>query len=171
MPNVRRARPADAPPLAALAERVFRDTFAAANDPADVELHCAKFFGADVQLREISDPNVVTLVCEQDGELVAYAQLDLNARIECVKAERPSEIVRFYVAAPWQGKGIAQELMTEVLATAKASGCDRVWLGVWERNDRGIRFYRKCGFKLAGEHAFVLGRDVQRDLVMARNID
>jgi ribosomal protein S18 acetylase RimI-like enzyme len=43
-----------------------------------------------------------------------------------------------------------------------------VWLDVWERNTRAIEFYEKQGFTIVGEQDFVLGSDVQRDLLMAR---
>ena len=43
-------------------------------------------------------------------------------------------------------------------------------LGLWEHNPRAIAFYRKAGFAEVGEHAFPLGDDPQRDIVMARPV-
>ena len=42
-----------------------------------------------------------------------------------------------------------------------------MWLGVWERNFRAQKFYRKYGFVDIGAHTFTLGRDHQTDLLMA----
>ena len=42
----------------------------------------------------------------------------------------------------------------------------KLWLGVWERNDRARAFYVKCGFADAGEHIFLFGTDPQTDLIM-----
>lgn len=170
MATIRRANSADASALASLAERVFRDTFASANDPADVELYCAKNFGAAVQSREIGDRNLTTLVSELGGELNAFAQVRVPSLIECVAAKRPTELCRFYVDHQWHGLGIAHELMNEVLAIVRGLASDRLWLGVWERNDKAIRFYRKFGFAVVGDHPFVLGNDTQRDLVMALDV-
>lgn len=61
--------------------------------------------------------------------------------------------------------------MAAVLAAAAEAKSTELWLGVWERNPRAIAFYRKFGFEVIGEHRFVLGRDPQRDLVMARRVD
>ena len=91
-----------------------------------------------------------------------------GAKTACVIAARPAEIQRIYVDAPWHGRGIAQALMAAMLEHARIAGADRVWLGVWEHNPRARRFYEKSGFALAGDHAFVLGHEVQRDLVMSR---
>jgi ribosomal protein S18 acetylase RimI-like enzyme len=135
-----------------------------------MELHCVQNFGAEMQLREIEDPNLVTIVGEEDGELVAFAQVRLHSPIECLSANRPSELYRLYVTKRWHGLGIAHELMREVLASVRLAASDRIWLGVWERNDRALAFYRKFGFEVAGDHAFLFGRDVQRDLVMAVDV-
>ena len=78
--------------------------------------------------------------------------------------------LRFYVSHRWHGSGVAHKLMNEVLAIVNGLASDRLWLGVWERNDRAVRFYRKFGFVVVGDHAFVLGHDTQRDLVMALEI-
>jgi ribosomal protein S18 acetylase RimI-like enzyme len=171
MRNIRRADPADAAALASLAERIFRDTFATANDPADVELHCARNFSSTVQLREITDPNLVTIVSERGDELIGFAQVRVASRIECVSAKHPTELCRFYVSHRWHGSGAGHELMNEVLDTVARLASDRLWLGVWERNDRAVRFYRKFGFAVVGDHTFVLGHDTQRDLVMAVDVE
>jgi diamine N-acetyltransferase len=170
MAVIRRADRRDAAALASLAERTFRDTFAAANDPADLELHCAKSFGAEIQLREIENPSLVTILGDENGELVAFAQVRLHSPTKCVSAEHPSELYRLYVAERWHGLGIAHELMKEVLEAVRIVASDRIWLGVWERNERAQAFYRKFGFEVVGDHVFELGRDPQRDLVMALEV-
>lgn len=42
----------------------------------------------------------------------------------------------------------------------------RLWLGVWERNERAIKFYEKKGFNSFADHIFTLGNDAQRDVLM-----
>jgi len=85
-----------------------------------------------------------------------------------IPGAHPIEIRRFYVDAPWHGKGLAQRLMTTVLEFCTGARADMVWLGVWEENPRGIAFYAKCGFAPVGHHTFVLGSDPQKDVLMAR---
>jgi ribosomal protein S18 acetylase RimI-like enzyme len=45
-----------------------------------------------------------------------------------------------------------------------------MWLGVWERNPRAIRFYQKHGFVDIGAKEFRLGTDLQTDRVMSRSV-
>ncbi|MCW8807716.1 MAG: GNAT family N-acetyltransferase [Rhodanobacter sp.] len=168
MPVIRRAEPSDARRLAELAELTFRDTFKATNTPDDMNVHCATYYSEAIQGREIPDSKMATLVCEHDSQLAGFAQLRWGHAPDCIKAERPAEIQRLYVREAWHGKGIAQELMSESMALAKASGADQVWLGVWERNPRAIAFYKKWGFAEVGDHIFPVGSDPQRDIIMTR---
>jgi ribosomal protein S18 acetylase RimI-like enzyme len=60
--------------------------------------------------------------------------------------------------------------MQHALAEAAGRGKDAVWLGVWEHNARAIRFYEQWDFHPAGTQPFLLGTDLQTDLVMVRRI-
>lgn len=159
MTRIRRATTDDAAALAELAERTFRDTFTRENRAEDIEEYVAKAYCEAQQRRELADPNALTLLVESDGELVAFAQLRLG--------EGELEIARFYVDGAHHGRGLAQQLMEAVKEIARERGAARVWLGVWERNFRAIRFYEKCGFVDIGSQPFLLGSDLQTDRVMA----
>jgi ribosomal protein S18 acetylase RimI-like enzyme len=87
-----------------------------------------------------------------------------------VKARRAAEISRIYVLADWHGRGVAQDLLRDALVAATRDDCDCLWLGVWEHNPRAITFYRKFGLEVVGTHAFMLGLDRQRDLIMSVKI-
>lgn len=167
MIDVRPAVRSDASALARLAERTFREAFAADNIAAHLDLHCERSYGPQQQLREIEDPNLVTLLAESDGELVAFAQLRPRAPKAGVP-ETAAELARLYVAQRWHGQGVAHELMAQVLQAASASGAQQLWLGVWEQNGRAQAFYRKLGFRECGEHTFMVGTDPQRDLIMVK---
>lgn len=170
MPDIRGAHPRDAGALAAIAEATFRATFGAMNDAAHMDVHCRRSYGESIQAAEISRPDMVTLVSEDDACLVGYAQLRWRGAPPCVAATSPGKIQRLYVVAAWQGRGLAQALMQACIDEMAQRGSDAVWLGVWERNVRAIAFYGKFGFVEVGEHEFPLGGDPQRDIVMARPV-
>jgi len=168
MQGIRRAVPADAKALAALAEATFRATFAATNDARNMDLHCRDNYGEALQAAELADPGIATFVADHGDRLVGYAQVRCGHAPPCVAAGRPGEIMRLYVDADWHGQGIAQQLMAACLAEIARRGADVAWLGVWEHNPRAIAFYRKWGFVEVGEHTFAVGDDPQRDLVLCR---
>jgi ribosomal protein S18 acetylase RimI-like enzyme len=170
MPFIRYARPSDAKRLAALAEETFRDTFGSVNAVEDMNLHCRTSYGEAIQLAEISNAGMATLVCEDGGNLTAFAQLRWFEAPSCVSAKSPGEIQRLYVAKSWHGKGVAHGLMATCIKEMENRESDVIWLGVWERNPRAIAFYKKFGFGEVGDHVFPLGTDPQRDIIMTRPV-
>lgn len=170
MAEFRKAEDSDAEALAALAERTFRETFAASNTASDMDAHCASNYGTEIQRREIADPRWITILVEEGNELIAFAQVRLGQAIDCVEARNPAELYRIYVDSRWHGRGVAQQLMLEAIGVAQLFRADWIWLGVWERNARAQAFYKKYGFEEVGEHVFTVGSDPQRDLILSRPV-
>ena len=166
--SVRTATADDAGLLAGLGARTFHATFAADNSEADMSAYLRRSFSADIQARELADSGTTFLVAEFEGAAVGYARLRTGGAPACVVGKMPMEIVRFYSDAPWIGRGVGSALMRACLGRATSLVCDVVWLDVWEHNMRAIGFYERQGFTVVGEQDFVLGSDVQRDLLMAR---
>jgi ribosomal protein S18 acetylase RimI-like enzyme len=168
--GLRRAVVGDAPSLSVLAERTFRDAFGARNSPSNMDLHCSRVFGSDIQQREIEDRELVTTIAEAENQMIGFSQLRFASRHSSVAAERPAELKRLYVIAEWHGRDVGRNLMQDVIGTAAREGCDVLWLGVWEHNPKAMAFYRKFGLEVVGTHAFMLGQDRQRDLVMSMKL-
>jgi ribosomal protein S18 acetylase RimI-like enzyme len=80
------------------------------------------------------------------------------------------KLVRIYAGKARIGKGMGTALMRACLDEAASRGCDTIWLGVWERNERAQEFYRKWGFEEAGTQAFQLGAEMQTDRLMQKTV-
>lgn len=169
-PTIRRARADDAAALTAFARRAFIDTYISDNRPQDVHAYVEASFTPDIQRAEIADPRMAYLLAEVDGALAGYAQLRDAPPPGGIAVDGPMEIARFYVGAAWHGRGVAAALMRACDAHARGCGARSLWLCVWKRNARAIRFYEKCGFRLVGQMEFTMGEDVQMDHVMARPV-
>lgn len=167
---IRTATLDDAGLLADLGARTFYDAFAPDNTESDMRAYLAGAFSADIQSAELRDPASVFLIATVDGNPVGYSRLRTGAAPPCVVGEVPVEIVRFYSDAQWIGRGVGNALMRACLARADSLGCDIVWLDVWERNPRAISFYERWGFVAVGKQDFVVGDDVQHDLLMMRPV-
>lgn len=137
------------------------------NRPEDLEAHLERSYGVAQQTRELRDPDHRTLLVEIEGVLAAFAQLRRGPCPEAVTGPDPIELQRFYVDQPWIGRGVAQRLMGAVVEEAVRLGARTLWLGTWERNARGIAFYRKSGFHEVGTYVFHVGSDAQTDRLMA----
>jgi ribosomal protein S18 acetylase RimI-like enzyme len=125
-------------------------------------------YGVQQQTRELGDGCWWTVLMETADALAGYAQVRLEPSPTGAAESADIEIHRFYVDAPFHGRGAGALLMAAALDAARALGGRRVWLGVWERNTRAIRFYEKQGFRDAGTTHFFVGPDRQLDRVMVR---
>ena len=166
----RLARPDDAALLTELGTSTFTETFESANTPDDFKAYMAAAFGEEIQRAELEDPNTTVFFAESDGDAVGYVMLREGRVPSCVAADDALEIARLYARRRVLGRGVGAALMQRALAEAAGRGRDAVWLGVWDRNERAIRFYESWGFHRSGSQPFLLGSDLQTDLVMVRRI-
>ncbi len=169
--TIREARSNDAAQLADFAARSFRAAFAAENSERHMREHIESTFSPELQAKEIADNEVSSLLAFEGEQLLAYAQVRQSRPPVCVKASSSIELHRFYVDKAAHGLGIAQQLMESVVSDAQKRLAEHLWLGVWERNPRAIRFYEKCGFTDVGSQTFRLGSDPQTDRVLVKRLD
>lgn len=165
--RIRPATLADAATLTELGARTFRDSFAADNTPEDMEAFLASHYRPEIQEAELKDPRNLYLLAEVSGVPAGFALLRDGAREQCVQAERPLNLYRLYVDRPFLGARVGAALMLRCLEEGRTRRHDVLWLGVWERNARARAFYSRWGFTEVGEMHFLLGNDLQRDLVLA----
>jgi len=156
----------DAARLAEFGARTFYDAFAADNTADDMRQHLDSAFSPQLQLAEIRNPAIDTLVAIESGGWAGFAQLRADKISDGVPAQGSIELWRFYVERRWHGQGVAAWLMEGAKQRARRRGATTLWLGVWERNARAQAFYRKHGFSKVGRQVFVVGSDPQTDDVL-----
>ncbi len=82
--------------------------------------------------------------------------------------DRALEIERIYVLQEFHGQRVGQVLYEKAIELAQERGLDYIWLGVWEKNARALRFYEKNGFEPFDRHIFKLGDDEQTDIMVKK---
>ncbi|MCC2548280.1 GNAT family N-acetyltransferase [Hymenobacter sp. BT175] len=165
---------ATAAQLSELGRQTFHDAFAADNRPEDMAEYLQATFSEHQQLAELEAGNTIFLLAHMQQELIGYAKLSFGSRLglEPGKSEQGRmEIERLYVLQDWVGTGLGATLMRRALEEARLKACHTVVLGVWERNQRAIDFYRRFGFRQIGQHEFRVGQDVQTDLIMRKGLE
>ena len=105
-----------------------------------------------------------------DGKLAGYLKLNAAGAQTELNDSDALELERIYAAPEFHGKGVGQALMDKALTIAREQGKSYVWLGVWEKNEKAIRFYNKNGFYKISTHTFVIGDDAQTDYIMRRDL-
>ena len=149
----------------------FRETFEEVNSEEDMQKYLDENLSLERLKNELENLDSEFYFIENENKNLGYLKLNFgNAQTEKVE-ENYFEIERIYVLKAFLGQKIGQILFDKAIEIGREKNLEYVWLGVWEENHRAIKFYEKNGFKVFGKHKFVLGKDVQTDLLMKLNID
>ena len=68
--------------------------------------------------------------------------------------------------SPWQGHGVAQEMMDWAIRHGREHGAREIILSVYVDNHRARRFYQRYGFEEIGAYAFRVGETIDDDRLM-----
>ncbi len=162
--------PSEVDTLLNLSRKTFYDAFAHRNNPDDFEAYAAVAFTREQLLSELQNPESAFYFALIGDEPVGYIKLNYgNAQAEYQEADGV-EVSRLYIHADHQGKKVGNQLLDFAINKSKDDGLKYIWLGVWDQNNAAERFYARNGFKPVGTHAFVIGTDVQNDILMRRDL-
>ena len=152
--------------LAELKADTFVATYASGNDPEELAVHTARAFDPAVVAQELSDPRCITWWLLEESRPVGYIKLNTGDAQTVDGLADGLEVEQLYVRASHLGRGLGTLLLSRATKTARELGLRHLWLGVWERNEKAIAFYKNVGFEAFDAHVFLLGREEQRDLLM-----
>ena len=156
--------------LRTLAIKIFTETFESDNNPDDFRLYMDEAFSEEKIKSEYLEPGSQYFEAIIDQDLVGYARVRENNEVDKELGQSHVELMRIYVDTPWQGKGIALELLNACENFARESGKEWIWLGVWEHNPKAKHFYKKHGYEKFSEHKFWVGNDEQTDWLMKKKL-
>jgi len=160
----------DAERLARLGSTAFSQAFREMNNPADFDVYIAHAFATDTISAELRDQRSLFVLVFSGETLAGYFKRYSGPAPECVANHPAMEIVRFYTLKKFWGLGVGGSMMKNCLELAREKGTAAVWLSSWKKNNRGNAFYRKWGFEIAGEKTFTIGKDIQEDYILVRQL-
>ena len=162
--------PEEVPALRQIAESTFVKSFGAQNTPEDMAQYRAKAFSLTQIQQEFDHPDSHFFFAK-DGEVpIAYLKINFNQAQSEWQEANGMEIERIYVEAAYQGRGIGAQLFDFAWEIAIQRAMSYVWLGVWDKNQGAIRFYERQGFQAFSQHSFLLGQDLQSDILMRKEV-
>lgn len=164
--KIRKINIEDLETLRNLSIQTFKETFEEVNTEEDMQKYLLENLSIEKLKSELENPNSEFYFGENNDEILGYLKLNFKDAQTEKLAENHFEIERIYVLKTFLGQKIGQILFDNALEIGRKKNLEYVWLGVWEENHRAIKFYEKNGFEIFGKHDFVLGKDVQTDLLM-----
>jgi diamine N-acetyltransferase len=148
----------------------YDNTFRSMNTKDTIESYLSSAFNYEKLSEELMTSGSKFYFIYADDNLAGYLKINDVPVQSDINDPKSIEIERIYVKKVFKGLGIGKQLINYVTNIAKEIGKEYIWLGVWEKNKDAISFYTKMGFKIAGKHSFKMGKELQSDLIMKKNI-
>ncbi len=156
--------------LKTISVSTFSESFGKYNTGKDMDMYLSEKMSSQQLKEELSNPESEFYFAVHQDKILGYLKINIG-KAQNEKLGVPSlEIERIYIIQSWQGKGLGTRLLDFAVGLAKERKLNKVWLGVWEENKSAMRLYTKYGFKKFGSHPFLLGEDLQTDILMEKNL-
>lgn len=161
--------PGDELCVSVLAMQVFLDTYATQGIRPDLAREALSVYGLDAYDLRLRDADVHIIVAEHAGHVVAF--IDLSLRSVCPAAGVEGvEVMRLYVQAPFQRRGIGRALLALAEQHVRERGDPGVWLTAWVGNTGALAFYPAAGYVDVGTTQYVIEGQAYENRVFAKRL-
>jgi ribosomal protein S18 acetylase RimI-like enzyme len=168
--SVRKASPKDVDLLVQLGKRSFYEAFNDVTAPDDMQAYLKTTFQKTAIENQLRDERSLIFIAEVGGDPAGYVFSHPVIPPPCVREKAAIKLERLYLRKRYFGRAVGDALMQISVEKCRLCGYQSIWLSSWELNDRANAFYKKWGFKVVGNQKFAVGRDIQNDLILSRNI-
>jgi diamine N-acetyltransferase len=159
---------ADLHKIQEISYETFNETFRDQNSPENMDDYLEKAFNKTQLEKELSNPSSEFYFVYVHHEVAGYLKVNINDAQSEDMGNESLEVERIYIKNKFQKHGLGKVLLNKAIEIAVERNKNKVWLGVWEKNENAIAFYQKMGFVQTGTHDFYMGDEKQTDLIMTR---
>jgi ribosomal protein S18 acetylase RimI-like enzyme len=103
-----------------------------------------KYLIHDLKMREIDR---IVLVAVEDRKIIAYIRGTLTKTLHVLNVKLRGVIDNLYVEEKYRRKGVAKNLIEELMKWFKGKNVDVMTVHVYPLNSKAIALYKKLGFK------------------------
>ena len=171
MIKIKKTKEADTDVLALLGRLTFAESHGHfIDDKNDLLNHLDENFSDSKTKQDISNPKHIFYIIYADDLPVGYAKLVVNAKHKSIASQNNCCLEKIYILNDFIPLKIGQQLLTFVEEKAKALQLDTMWLSVYMKNNRAIRFYVRNKFKNVGKLNFIVNGKVYENIVYSKKI-
>ncbi|QHS22375.1 GNAT family N-acetyltransferase [Virgibacillus sp. MSP4-1] len=167
---IRKCTRKDLNKLQEISYETFNETFKHQNSLENMKTYLKNAFNTKQLATELSIESSQFFFIYLHHEIAGYLKVNIDDAQSEIMGDGALEIERIYIRSKFQNHGLGKDLLNK--AEEMAVKCDKrkIWLGVWEKNEHAIAFYKKQGFVKTGDHAFYMGDEKQIDFIMTKNL-
>lgn len=164
--EIREVRASEISALVEMAQAAFLQAFTEGNKPENVRAYMLEAFTQAQFQKEFEAAGSQFFVAILDGKVIGYTKVNEVPSQTDIHDPESLEVARLYVLEDFLGLGLGKKLLDLAISQAKEKNKKYLWLGVWEKNARAIRFYEKNGLEIFDSHPFPFGDEIQTDFLM-----
>lgn len=168
--NLKKCTLEDSRILQEISYETFNDTFKDQNSPESMNAYLERAFNLKQLEKELSNVSSHFFFVYFNQEVAGYLKLNTNDAQSEEMGDESLEIERIYIKNQFQKHGLGKYLLNKAMEIAIEHNKKKIWLGVWEKNENAIAFYKKMGFIQTGAHSFYMGDEEQIDFIMTKTI-
>ncbi|WEG13251.1 GNAT family N-acetyltransferase [Pullulanibacillus sp. KACC 23026] len=148
----------------------FNETFKDQNSPENMVAYLEEAFNSNQLEKEWSNRSSEFFLVYFNHEVAGYLKLNTNDAQSEDMGDESLEVERIYIKKQFQKQGLGKYLLMKAQEIALERKKKKIWLGVWEKNENAIGFYKKLGFVQTGTHPFYMGDEEQTDFIMSKTL-
>jgi len=169
--NIKRCSFLDSQILQEVGYQTFNETFKDSNSVENMNVYLEKAFNIEQVEIELTNTSSQFYFISIDEIVAGYLKVNINDAQSEEMGDESLEIERIYVKKEFQKHGLGKNLLNKAIEIASELNKNKIWLGVWEKNENAIAFYKKMGFNQTGTHSFYMGDEEQIDFIMTKTLN
>jgi diamine N-acetyltransferase len=156
--------------LQEISYETFNDTFKEQNSPDNMQAYLERAFNEKQLEQELSNPFSQFFFVYSQNDVAGYLKVNVNGAQSEEMDNESLEIERIYIKNNYQKLGLGRLLLNKAVEIAMEQNKNKIWLGVWKKNEKAHSFYKKAGFVQTGAHSFFMGEEEQTDFIMTKTL-
>ncbi|MGE6540756.1 GNAT family N-acetyltransferase [Bacillus luti] len=168
--NMKKCTLEDLRKLQEISYETFNETFKHQNSPENMNTYLENAFNLKQLEKELTNISSQFFFIYFNNEVAGYLKVNTNDAQSEEMGDESLEIERIYINSRFQKHGLGKYLLNKAIEIAMEHNKKKIWLGVWEKNENAIAFYKKMGFVQTGAHSFYMGDEEQVDFIMTKTL-
>lgn len=169
--NIKKCTPEDSRKLQEISYETFNETFKDQNSPENMKAYLDRAFNLQQLNEELINTSSQFFFIYIHNEISGYLKVNTHDAQSEDMGDESLEIERIYIRKLFQKHGLGKLLLNKAIEIAIKHNKKKIWLGVWEKNENAIAFYKKMGFVQSGTHTFHMGDEKQIDSIMTKTLN
>jgi ribosomal protein S18 acetylase RimI-like enzyme len=168
--NIKKCTLEDLHKLQEISCETFIETFKDQNSPENLKAYLDRALNLNQLEKELSNISSQFFFVFFNNEVAGHLKVNTNDAQSEQMGDESLEVERIYIKNKFQKQGLGKYLINKAVEMAMERHKKKIWLGVWEKNENAIVFYKKLGFVQTGSHSFYMGDEEQTDFIMTKSI-